>query len=118
MRVEGEILPILAPLSVIPPTNSLWMSSSQRVRLEGAGGQEGDRRPSFSHLVGKTVVDGARFATLSQEGKSTDDVVSRDSLPAGCRVLPPGAIVTMDYRADRLNVNVDKDNKVVSVHYG
>ena len=94
------------------------LSVVQRIRLPGQEGGEGRRPADFSHLVGKTVVDGAVFSTMEREGRSTSTVVSRDALPAGCRVLPPGAIVTMDYRPDRLNVNVDKDNKVISVNYG
>ena len=34
------------------------------------------------------------------------------------RVIKPGMAVTMDYRGDRLNINVDADNKVASVNCG
>jgi len=34
----------------------------------------------------------------------------------GLRVLPPGAIVTMDYRPDRLNVDVDKARVITGFH--
>lgn len=34
------------------------------------------------------------------------------------RWLPPGAIVTMDYREDRLNVELDANNRVTRVRCG
>ena len=33
-------------------------------------------------------------------------------LPAGSRVIEPGQAVTMDYRADRLNVEIGKDGRI------
>ena len=34
------------------------------------------------------------------------------------RVIKPGMMVTMDYREDRVNLDVDKDNKVLTVRCG
>ena len=34
------------------------------------------------------------------------------------RVIKPGMAVTMDYRGDRLNINVDAANKIASVNCG
>ena len=34
------------------------------------------------------------------------------------RVIKPGMAVTMDYREDRLNLDVDADNKVTRAHCG
>jgi Peptidase inhibitor I78 family len=34
------------------------------------------------------------------------------------RWIAPGAVVTMDYREDRLNIHLDPDNKVVKISCG
>ena len=34
------------------------------------------------------------------------------------RVIPPGTAVTMDYREDRVNIDVDADNRVTAVRCG
>jgi hypothetical protein len=33
------------------------------------------------------------------------------------RVLHPGDMMTMDYREDRVNIHVDKDNKITEVTF-
>ena len=60
-------------------------------------------------LVGKKIVDQATGAP--------NDVV-RSELPSGTRVIRPGMAVTMDYRPQRLNLNVDASGVVKSYHYG
>lgn len=47
-----------------------------------------------------------------------DQVVRIKDLPSYHRVLPPGAIMTRDYRLDRLNVFIDDNRKVERVYYG
>jgi len=42
----------------------------------------------------------------------------RDAGAAIARVLKPGQVVTMEYRADRLNVDVDEGNVVTGVRCG
>lgn len=52
---------------------------------------------------------------------ATPDVVEqarRASGAAVARVLHPGEVVTMEYRADRLNLEVDAGNVVVAVRCG
>jgi hypothetical protein len=34
------------------------------------------------------------------------------------RVIKPGMMVTMDYREDRVNLDVDDDNRVLNVRCG
>lgn len=34
------------------------------------------------------------------------------------RILPPGAVVTMDHRPDRLNIDLDDDDRVVRLRCG
>ena len=41
-----------------------------------------------------------------------------EQLPPGTRVLPPGTMVTMDYRPNRLNVHTDDVGLVLGVNYG
>lgn len=36
----------------------------------------------------------------------------------GVRVIRPGMAVTMDYRAGRLNIEIDDDGRIVRVHCG
>lgn len=36
----------------------------------------------------------------------------------GVRVIKPGMAVTMDYREDRVNIDVDANNKVVAIRCG
>lgn len=40
------------------------------------------------------------------------------TLPKGTRVIFPGMPVTMDYRADRLNIEIGKNDKVARVFCG
>ncbi len=36
----------------------------------------------------------------------------------GLRWIPEGSAVTMDYRPDRLNINLDRRNRVTRIHCG
>jgi hypothetical protein len=44
--------------------------------------------------------------------------IDRSALPAGTRVICHNCAVTMDYRADRLNIDLGPDGKVVRVRCG
>lgn len=55
----------------------------------------------FSHLVG-----------------TSGDAVQASMFPQGTRVLRPGMVMTMDYRADRLNVVINPAGKVDRVYCG
>lgn len=46
------------------------------------------------------------------------DVLNEVDLPQGTRVLFPTTPATMDYRGDRLNVSVDKADKITRVFCG
>lgn len=55
------------------------------------------------------------------KGQSGDAVAEQARHAAGAatvRVIRPGQAVTMDYRADRLNVELDDAGKVVAVRCG
>ncbi|KAI7854573.1 hypothetical protein BDC45DRAFT_440710 [Circinella umbellata] len=64
-------------------------------------------------LVGKTIVKDNVQTSLS-----SDQVIHENELPKVRRVLPPNAIMTMDYRPERLNIHVDANQKIRSVNYG
>ena len=44
--------------------------------------------------------------------------IDRSTLPAGARVICHNCVVTMDYRADRLNIDLGPDGKVTRLHCG
>lgn len=46
------------------------------------------------------------------------DVLNEVELPQGTRVLFPTTPATMDYREDRLNISVDKSDKITRVFCG
>jgi len=46
------------------------------------------------------------------------DVLNDVDLPQGTRVLFPTTPATMDYREDRLNVSVDKADRITRVFCG
>lgn len=48
---------------------------------------------------------------------ASDDVIAAIQAWRGdkaVRVLRPGSVMTMDFRPDRLNINVDKDGRITS----
>ena len=55
-------------------------------------------------------------------GQVLDEALSERAKAAtgarGVRVIRPGMAVTMDYRAGRLNIEVDKAGRIVKVHCG
>jgi diaminopimelate epimerase len=57
----------------------------------------------------------ARFAGLVGQPKA---VVDRTTFPSGTRVILPGTAVTMDFRAERLNVLIDGNASVERVYCG
>ena len=61
---------------------------------------------STKNLVGVHIQSaGSSFDALRASGSTV-------------RVLTPGSMATMDFRANRVNVNVDAAGKIVSVHMG
>ncbi len=70
----------------------------------GAGGLAGDdacRASDHQDWVGQRV-----------------DVLNDVDLPEGARVLFPTTPATMDYRAERVNVTVDKNDLITRVYCG
>ena len=67
---------------------------------------------------GKCVADGLSGLT----GKTRGEAVTRDALRLSgaktIRWISPGMAVTMDYREDRLNLDVDDKGKITRAHCG
>ena len=51
-------------------------------------------------------------------GTAGPDEVNQDRLPRPHRVLTPDAAATMDYRPDRLNIEVDRTGRILAVRCG
>ncbi|MFC9971123.1 I78 family peptidase inhibitor [Spirillospora sp. NPDC127200] len=72
-----------------------------------------DTKALKSQLVGKTL------ATRSGPGpQAGPDMISEASLPLPYRVLRPGAFITHDFDPDRLNVMIDRDNRIIDAYCG
>lgn len=65
--------------------------------------------------AGKDTCGAASHQALVGTGAGSLDSTA---LPKGTRVLFPGMPMTMDYRGERLNVSVGKDDKVDKVFCG
>jgi len=68
--------------------------------------------PPAAPVVNDDACGTARFAHLIG---TRAEGIDRATLPAGTRVLTPDAIVTRDFRADRLNIMVGADGIVGSL---
>ncbi|KAI8081959.1 uncharacterized protein B0P05DRAFT_538790 [Gilbertella persicaria] len=64
-------------------------------------------------LVGKVILKDDVETTLSE-----GEYVRTQDLPKLHRVLPPNSMATMDFRPDRLNVQVDHSMRCTGVNYG
>ena len=62
--------------------------------------------------------DAARGAIGKAATPEVVEQARRESGAAIARVLKPGQVVTMEYRGDRLNVDVDDGNVVTNVRCG
>ena len=71
---------------------------------------------SAGGVAGKGDVCGAQ-SRQNLVGTPAADL-DKSKLPPGTRVLHPNSVATMDYRADRLNILVNKEGKIESVHCG
>lgn len=75
--------------------------------------------PEFGRTAGRQCrkVDWTRF--IGKPGTSALAAEARDTAGAALvRWIQPGTQVTMDTRADRLNITLDAANKVVSIRCG
>ncbi|KAK4146574.1 uncharacterized protein C8A04DRAFT_25490 [Dichotomopilus funicola] len=52
------------------------------------------------------------------EGPTSETTFCKTDLPEESRVIEPGAVVTRDFKPDRLNVHVKEDGTVSHVSHG
>lgn len=75
-------------------------------------------RQSTEEQVNRPPPDTCQMAAhqslIGQVGADID----RSTLPSGARVICPDCVVTMDYRAERLNIDLGADGKVTRLHCG
>ena len=86
-----------------------------------AAGCTYDERPQTGTppaVAGKCVADGLAGLT----GKARSEAVTKQALQlSGAKTLrwiAPGMAVTMDYREDRLNLDIDEHGKITRAHCG
>jgi hypothetical protein len=68
--------------------------------------------------VGDPGVDACGAAGMQDLVGRDDSVLAAMTLPQGTRVIHPGTPVTEDYRAERLNIDVDQSGRITGVWCG
>lgn len=61
---------------------------------------------------------GMTFVPYGRPAPSSGQFLREESLTPPYRVLPPGAAATMDNVPSRLNVDVDRNNRIVNIRCG
>eukprot|EP00118_Oscarella_pearsei_P004223 m.17674 g.17674 ORF g.17674 m.17674 type:complete len:95 (+) comp27534_c0_seq1:468-752(+) len=76
---------------------------SDHVRVVYAKVQSRTRRmadkPNWAHLVGKT-------------GEEAKEEILKENKDLKVEIMPPNSMATMDYRTDRVRIQVDENGKV------
>lgn len=65
--------------------------------------------------VGKKYIDDTGMDSIESDPKTT---VRHSEIPENSRIIRGDSIVTMDFNPDRLNLYLDKDDKVEKQTYG
>lgn len=68
--------------------------------------------PNTEEATAQDACHASRFRQLVGTAASAID---RSTLPANTRVIMPGQMITMDFRADRLNIRVGPDGTVTEL---
>ncbi|MEO6365836.1 MAG: I78 family peptidase inhibitor [Luteimonas sp.] len=89
--------PSVDPAPMPPPSSSVSPPMAGTMHCDDSKGQS---------AVGQTATQAVVDKVIAETG-------SRDA-----RVIKPGQAVTMDYREDRVNINVDANNLIGSVKCG
>ena len=61
---------------------------------------------------------GMTFVPFGARVPGSGQYLREESLTAPYRVLPPGAAATMDNVPSRLNIDVDRNNRIVNIRCG
>jgi hypothetical protein len=93
------------------PTKSLGLGFALLLAL-GACAEMQQAVPGVAQTGGTCPAD----AHQDWVGQSLSSVSG--DMPEGARLLLPGAMATMDYREDRMNVEVDASDTVTRVYCG
>ena len=97
----GGILLMTTACAPVPPAEP----ADEQYPVHGAIGHTCDANRARS-LVGRPATSELGAEALRLSGART------------IRWMPPGAVVTMDYREDRLNIELDAQNRVTRFHCG
>ena len=98
MRSALIALALLAACAQPTPPASNTPAATPPNTAEQATAQDACRAGQYRALVGTQAT-----------------AIDRSLLPANTRVILPGQMITMDFRADRLNIRVGPDGKVTSL---
>ena len=105
MRLLAPVLLIGAAACTALPPASAEGGTSETVPVQGETATPCDAAPA-QHLIGRQ-----RSAELGAEAM-------RLSRAKALRWIPPGTMVTMDFREDRLNIDLDGAGKVTRIRCG
>lgn len=75
-------------------------------------------RRSTDEQVNRPPPDTCQMAQYSHLVGTVGAEIDRTELPAGARVICHNCAVTMDYRADRLNIDLGADGRVTRLRCG
>ncbi len=75
-------------------------------------------RVTTEEQINRPPPDTCQMATHQSLIGAVGAEIDRSALPTGARVICHNCPVTMDYRADRLNVDLGADGKVTRLHCG
>ena len=76
------------------------------------------KRPCQMQAISRPPPDTCQMAAHQGLIGSDGAAIDPTTLPAGARVICHDCVVTLDYRADRLNVQLDPDGQVASLRCG
>lgn len=95
----GALLMMAAGCAAVPPEDA------ENVPVKGETGHVCNAEPA-QHLVGRPATQELAAEAMRLTGAGM------------MRWIPEGAMVTMDYRPDRLNIELDGENKVAKIRCG
>jgi hypothetical protein len=84
----------------------------------GGGEPTATTPPSMEETPMTCQADKGQWALGQLADDSVVAKVRTDTTSDRMRVIKPGMAVTMDFREDRVNVEVDADNRVIAVRCG
>ncbi len=122
MRARPILIPAALALALAACANTSQPTAEER----GPFAQEAPPPPAMDEPAppaSEELTMSCKTDTLAwTTGQLADEaLVAKAKVEAGAervRVIKPGMAVTMDFRGDRLNIDVDAGNRVTRVHCG